>query len=84
MPIVNVVTEAVWERHLETVDKAQQQLAVRWERQTGILRHFISMETRHAPGTMKRLDMLTERLPRQGEGKVTRLISHVRRHANGE
>ena len=46
--------------------------------------HFISMEIQHAPGTMKRLDMLTERLPRQGEGKVTRLISHVRHHANGE
>ena len=34
MPIVNEVTEAVWERHLETVDKTQRQLAVRWERQT--------------------------------------------------
>ena len=33
MPIVSMVTEAVWERHLETVDKTQRQLAVRWERQ---------------------------------------------------
>ena len=69
MPIVSMMTEAVWERQSETVDRAQQRRIVRCERQKRHLLILQTTETRHAPGTVKSPDMLTKRLPWRFEAK---------------
>ena len=69
MQIASMMTEAVWERPSETVDRAQQRRIVRCERQKRHLLILQTTETRHAPGTVKSPERLTKRLPCRFEAK---------------